>query len=104
MDFSSHLADLDTAIEDHLCDPALYRPGTGEVIPVRVMIDFPRAADRLTGMSFTRSRPVIQVARSACPALVEGHTFQVGVDLWAVAEAPSATGDGRWWSFEVEPG
>ena len=104
MDFSDHLADLDASIEDHLCDPATYFPGTEEGIPVRVMIDHARAVDRLTGMSFTRGRPVMRVARAACPALKEGHSFLHGSDRWDVVEAPVAEDDGRWWAFEVQPG
>ena len=104
MDFSDHLADLDASIEDHLCDPALYFAGGDEGVPVRVMIDYPRAADRLNGMSFTRSRPIMQVARARCPALIEGHGFEHQGERWDVAEAPTASDDGHWWVFEVQPG
>lgn len=110
MNFSDLLADLDSAIEDHLCDDALYSSGEGEPVRVRIMIEYPRASDRLNGMTFTRSRPVIKVARAVCPDLTEGHVFQLvladGVlgDIYEVAEAPIAEGDGRWWAFEVQPG
>ena len=110
MNFSNLLVPLDAAVEAHLCDDALYSTGVGAAVPVRIMIDFPRAADRLTGMSFTRSRPVVRVARAACPVLKEGHQFQLvladGVlgDIWEAAEAPIAEDDGRWWVFEVQPG
>ncbi len=110
MNFSDLLADLDSTIEDHLCDDALYSSGDGVAVSVRIMIDYPRPADRLNGMSFTRSRPIMKVARAACPDLVEGHRFQMvlagGVlgDIYEVAEAPVAEDDGRWWAFEVQPG
>lgn len=110
MNFSDLLADLDGSIEDHLCDDALYSPGEGEPVRVRIMIEYPRPADRLNGMSFTRSRPIMKVRRSACPDLVEGHRFQLvlagGVlgDIYDAAEAPVADADGCWWAFEVQPG
>jgi len=110
MNFSDLLADLDSTIEEHLCDDALYSAGDDVWAPVRIMIDYPRAADRLNGMSFTRSRPVMKVARAVCPDLAEGHRFQLvlagGVlgDIYAAAEAPVAEDDGRWWAFEVQPG
>ena len=110
MNFSDILADIDATIEDHLCDDALYSAGDDVWAPVRIMIDYPRAADRLNGMSFTRSRPVMKVARAACPDLAESHRFQLvlsgGVlgDVYEVAEAPVAEGSGSWWAFEVQPG
>jgi hypothetical protein len=55
-------------------------------------------------VSFTRARPVVRVAKSACPNLSEGHFFRQGADLWEAAEAPTADGDGRWWLVEVMPG
>lgn len=108
--FSDLAAVLDFAVQVHLGEDALYSTGTGEDKPVRVMIAHPRAADRLNGMSFTRSRPIMRVARAACPDLMEGHRFQMvlagGVlgDIYEVAEAPVAEDDGRWWAFEVQPG
>lgn len=110
MNFSDLLAGLDRTIEDRLCDAALYSAGDDVWAPVRIMIDYPRAADRLNGMSFTRSRPVMKVARSACPDLAEGHLFQLVLDrgalgdIFVAAEAPVAEDDGRWWAFEVQPG
>ena len=104
MDFSGLLDGLDASVEAHLCDDAIYvvegRPPTA----VRVMLEFPRQQDRLDAMAFTRSRPVMRVARAACPALREGHSFLRGDDRWDVAEAPVAEDDGRWWVFEVQPG
>ena len=104
MDFSSHLAALDGAVSDHLCDEATYSTGDGDPVPVRIMVEHPRDIDRLQSVGFARDRPVIHVRRSACPGLREGHFFRHGVDLWEVAEAPTADGDGRWWVVEVMPG
>lgn len=110
MNFSDLLADIDGTIEEHLCDDALYCAGDDVWVQARIMIDYPRAADRLNGMSFTRSRPVMKVARAACPDLREGHRFQLvlsgGVmgDIYEVAEAPVAEDGGSWWAFEVQPG
>lgn len=105
--FSGLLEGLDVAVEDHLCDDAVYyplSPDAADGLPVRVMIDYPRSADRMTGMSFTRSRPLMRVARLRLPDLKEGHYFRHGADIWQVAEAPTAEDDGRWWVFEVQPG
>lgn len=107
--FSSLLVRLDRAVERKLCDDALYfgddDPDAAEGLRVRVMIDHTRSADRLSGgMSFTRSRPVLRVARDILPHLAEGHLFRVDDDVWALAEAPVAEDDGRWWAAEVEPG
>jgi len=110
MNFSSLLAGLDAATERHLCDDALYSTGDDDPRSVRIMIDYPQSVDRLNGMSFTRSRPVVRVARAACPDLREEDLFQMvlpgGVlgDIWQVAEAPVAEDDGGWWAFEVQPG
>ncbi|WP_295707328.1 hypothetical protein [uncultured Brevundimonas sp.] len=101
--FSDLLGSVDDDVEEHLCDDGLYLTEAGE-IPVRVMMDHPRAGDRLSGMAFTRSRPTMRVRRAACPELREGHLFRVGSDTWAVAEAPVADGDGAWWAFEAAPG
>lgn len=110
MNFTDHLAGLDLAIEVHLCDDALYLVEGVAPLPVRLQLDLPQAADRLQAMSFVRSRPVITIARAAVPGLREDHRFQMvlagGVlgDIWQVAEAPTAEGDGRWWVVEVVPG
>lgn len=105
MDFSDHLAALDRDVQDHLCDDAIYTDDDGREVPVRIMLDHPRAADQLSGMAFTRGRPIIRVARASCPDLREGHTFKDRRNsVWEVAEAPTADGDGRWWRFEVQPG
>lgn len=108
MDFTGLLAGLDASVEGHLCDDATFfatDPGAAaEALPVRVMIDHPRPADRLAGMSFTRSRPVMRVRRSRVPDLREGQFFRHGANVWAVAEAPTIGDDGEWWVFEVEPG
>lgn len=106
MNFSDELADLDRCIEDHLCDDGVYiaQASGGAGVPVRIMLDQPRLADRLPGMAFTRSRPVLKVARNSCPVLREGDVFLHGSDRWEVAEAPAADGDGAWWAVEVQPG
>ncbi len=108
--FSALLDDLDAAVEDHLCDDAVFLSASGDLVPARVMLDHPRPADRLSGLAFARARPVMKVARAAFPDLKEGDRFQMvlssGVlgDVWSAAEAPAADGDGRWWAFEVQPG
>jgi len=107
--FSDLAAVLDFAVQVHLGEDALYSTGSGEAKLVRIMIDHPRAADRLSGMTFTRSRPVIKVARAACPDLMEGHQFQLVLKggvlgaAYEAAEAPVAEDDGRWWVVEVIP-
>lgn len=104
MDFSGLLDGLDASVEAHLCDDALYLPGEGSAgVPVRIMVEFPRPIDRLDRFSIARSRPEMRVLRTTCPGLLEGHRFLHLGAMWAVAEAPSAPDDGRWWVFEVEP-
>lgn len=102
--FSDLLDGIDDAIEEHLCDDALYSVDGAAFVGVRIQLDHPTPADRLQAISFTRTRPSIRVAKAACPTLKEGHFFRHGVDLWEVAEAPTADGDGRWWAVEVMPG
>ena len=104
MDFSSHLAALDFAVGDHLCDDATYSTGEGDAVAVRIMVEHPREVERLQTIGITRSRPVVRVRRADCPDLKEGHFFRHGADLWEVAESPAADGDGRWWAVEVMPG
>lgn len=110
MNFNDRLADLDRAIEDHLCDDALYLVEGVAPVPVRVQLDHPQPIDHLQSIGFTRGRPVMRVQRAVIPALVEGHRFQMVLagsvlgDIWEVASAPAAPDDGRWWVFEVQPG
>ena len=109
MNFSDHLAGLDLAIEDHLCDDALYLAEGVAPVPVRLQLDQPHAADRLQVMGFVRSRPIVTIARASAPGLREDDRFQIVLpggalgDIWQVAEAPTAPGDGRWWVVEVMP-
>ena len=108
--FGDLLAGLDRATEDHLCDDALYLVDGAPPVPVRVQLEHPVRVDALQTMSFTRSRPTMRVARAAAPAVREDDRFQIVLagdvpgDVWQVAEAPTAEGDGRWWVFEVMPG
>ena len=102
--FSDLLDGIDGAIEEHLCDDALYSVDGVTFVGVRIQIDHPTPADRLQAISFTRTRPVLRVAKAVCPTLKEGHFFRHGADLWEAAEAPTADGDGRWWVVEVMPG
>lgn len=104
MNFSDALVDLDTTIEDHLCDDASYQPEFGTSKPVRVMIEHPSEIERIQGSAFSRSRPTLQVAYAAAPELREGDKFWLSDDdYWAVASAPTRTTDGRWWLAEIEP-
>lgn len=114
MNFSDDLADLDHAIEDHLCDDAAYRvQGAGPLIPARVMVDRPTEVERLQSSSFARARPVLSVSALALPGLRSGDVFAMGrwvqdvfvpgPETWRLAEAPSCPDDGRWWRGEVEP-
>ncbi len=105
MNFTGMMAALDLAIEDHLCDDAfLTSQSGGSNIPVRIMIVFPVEIDRLQGMSFTRTRPIVSIAHASVPELREGDTLYVSDDaMWTIASAPTRTGDGRWWQAEIEP-
>lgn len=106
VDFTDQLAVLDQAVEAGLADDALYFEGGGEDdgVPVRIMLDHPREVERLSGMSFTRTRPVLRVAKAACPNLKSGDAFEHRGDRWEIAEAPTAEGDGRWFMAEVQRG
>lgn len=103
MNFSDDLAALDRAIEAHLCDDGILTPQGGEPLPVRIMIDFPVEAERLQGMTFTRSRPMVSIAQDAAPELREGDALTARGENWLIASAPTRTGDGRWWQAEIEP-
>ena len=115
MNFTDMLADLDVAVEDHLCDDAAYQvQGIGPLIPVRIMINAPSELERMQNAGFTRSRPVLSASADAIPGLRSGDLFFMGrwvsdtvfvpaAETWRLAEAPSRPDDGRWWRGEVEP-
>lgn len=103
MNFSDDLADLDRAIEAHLCDDGVLTSWNGPSVAVRVMIDFPAEIDRLQVMSFPRTRPVVSLAHDAAPELREGDLLAVVGQSWRIASAPTRSGDGRWWQAEIEP-
>lgn len=107
MDFSSHLARIDAAIDAHLRDDGWVRPvGGGADIPVCVSIEHPSETDRVIGAGMERARPVIEIS-VASVALKKGDTVLIGAvapfRAWRVAEAPRRPGDGRQWMAEVEP-
>jgi hypothetical protein len=104
--FDELVDDLDDTIEEELLDPGEYLPAgvDGTVDPVLMAIDLPREIDRLNAAAFTRVRPVLRVRRSRIPALKKGGLFRFKGELWALAEAPVAADDGRWWVAEVQPG
>ena len=105
MNFSDDLDDIDLSIEEHLCDDAVLSQcmNGGVAIPVRVMVNFPTELDRLQGMSFSRTRPVVSISHRAAPDLKEGDTLSFLRDeWWRIASAPTRSGDGRWWEAEIE--
>lgn len=113
MNFSSLLAALDGAVEDHLCDDAAYQAqGEGPFAKARVMINQPTELERMQSSGFTRARPTLSVAFSAVPGLRTGDTFKIGLwtngvfipgpDTWQVAAAPTRPDDGHWWRAEVQ--
>ena len=59
-------------------------------------------ADTLIDFAPLPWTPVLTKARREW-GLAEGHLFRVDDDVWALAEAPVAEDDGRWWAVEVEP-
>lgn len=104
--FDELVGDLDDTVEEELLDPGEYLPAgvDGGVVPVQMAVDLPREIDRLNAAAFTRARPVLKVRRSRIPDLKKGALFRFKGELWALAEAPAAADDGKWWVAEVQPG
>lgn len=104
--FDELVGDLDDAVEEELLDPGWHLPAgvDGAAVPVQMAIDLPREIDRLNAAAFSRARPILRVRRSRIPDLGKGGLFRFKGDLWALAEAPVAPDDGKWWVAEVQPG
>jgi hypothetical protein len=104
--FDELVCDLDDTVEDELLDPGEYLPAgfDGAVVPVQMAVDLPRMIDRLEAAAFTRGRPILKVRRSRIPDLKKGGLFRFKGEVWALAEAPAAVDDGKWWTAEVQLG
>ena len=104
--FDELVGELDDTVEEELLDPGEYLPAGvgGAVVPVQMAIDLPREIDRLSAIAFTRARPILRVRRSRIPDLKKGGLFRFKGEVWALAEAPVAVDDGKWWTAEVQPG
>ena len=111
MSFSDLSADMDAAVQEHLCDPVELRPvGGGDAVVVMAMIDQPVQAP-----GFGVGAPVLQATIRVLAAdfvLTKGVTampgrYADGVFVadeigWKLAAAPTREDDGRWQSASIE--
>ena len=104
VDFAALTGRLDAAVEDHLGDPAVYRPADGrEPFDVRVFFEDPASATRLQGAAFVQSRPMIEVRRASVGDAAKGDVVVLASGrAWRFVAKPERTGDGLWYRGEVE--